>query len=124
MATAYADFLLSKSYKQEAGLMYLKAQQFESAVEAFSGACQWQHAVCALYQLEHKDTARIATWARDMAGKKSVWSGGILSGVMWVLVQAHESNNVFFVVKLSDQRQTREAALLLHQYAQVLTLCN
>ena len=72
VAICYGDFLSSKSYKQEAGIMYMKAECYERALVDFTDAQQWQQAVCALCQMDGNNTAKIAEWARNMAGKTAL----------------------------------------------------
>ena len=64
----YGHYLSSRGRDTEAGLIYYKAGQLESALSAFETSCEWQHAVSVATQLQYspKDMAELA---KRMAGK-------------------------------------------------------
>lgn len=66
---AYGEYLTKGKHYEEAGLAYMKAEEYELALEAFQTCLNWRQAVCVACKLQlPKD--RMYSIARSMAGER------------------------------------------------------
>ncbi|XP_059175274.1 putative elongator complex protein 1 [Physella acuta] len=68
VATLYGHYLCTKKRHDEAGIMYLKAEEWELALDAFFLACNWQLMFCMASRLEYGHL-RLVELAKKMAGQ-------------------------------------------------------
>ena len=67
IAGLYGAYLRSKNRHDEAGVMYIKGEEWESALEAFEADHDWQQTFCMASRLEYSSN-RTTELARRMAG--------------------------------------------------------
>lgn len=72
LALEYGHYLREKNRHEEAGLVFLRAEYWQMAHDAFVAALNWRQAVCMASHLQFDDT-HMADTARSLAGQCILW---------------------------------------------------
>ncbi|CAL1531752.1 unnamed protein product [Lymnaea stagnalis] len=112
LATLYGNYLITKNRHDEAGIMFLKAEEWELALEAFRSARNWRQVFCMAARLDYSCN-RISELAVKVAGElKSAQMYKDAATVYEEYAQDIEEA----IVALIQGSQWEESLRLMHRY--------
>ncbi|GFR86599.1 elongator complex protein 1 [Elysia marginata] len=112
LAILYGDYLWTKNRHEEAGIEYIKAEEWHQALEAFRRACDWQQVFCMAYRQDYSKSQLYELAVKVAGDLKSRQKYEDASTVLIDYAEDHEEA----IVALVEGSHWKKALRQIHRF--------